>query len=96
MFFELYNSGLTNYLWDKLSPRAIILYGSSAKGESLEESDIDLFIIGKERKINLEKFEKELGKKIHLIFEDNPKKIPDELKNNLINGIILKGYLKLF
>ena len=96
ILFEINDSGLTDFLWDELSPRAIILYGSFAKGESLEESDLDLFIIGKERRLKLEKFEKKLGRKIHLMFEDNPKNIPNELKNNLINGIILKGYLKLF
>ena len=96
ILFEINDSGLTDFLWNELSPRAIILYGSFAKGESLEESDLDLFIIGKERRLKLEKFEKKLGRKIHLMFEDNPKNIPNELKNNLINGIILKGYLKLF
>src|SRR3989304_1376931 len=96
ILFELNDSGLTNFLWDELSPKAIILYGSFAKGESLEESDIDLFVIGKERKIKLEEFEKKLGRKIHLMFDDNPKNIPNELKNNLVNGIVLKGYLKLF
>ena len=96
ILFELNDSGLTDFLWDELSPKAIILYGSFAKGESLEESDIDLFIIGKEKKIRLEEFEKKLERKIHLMFDDNPKNIPNELKNNLINGIVLKGYLKMF
>lgn len=95
IIYELNVSGLVEYLWDKLSPEAIILYGSYAKGESIENSDIDLFIIGKEKKLNLEKFEKKLGKGIHLMFEDSPKNIPKELKNNLINGIVLKGYFKV-
>ena len=96
ILFEINNSGLIDFLWNKTAPKAIILYGSYAKGESLEESDIDIFIIGDEKKINLEKFEEKIGKKIHIIFEKNPKKILKELKNNLVNGIILKGYLKLF
>ncbi|MBI4096909.1 MAG: nucleotidyltransferase domain-containing protein [Candidatus Levybacteria bacterium] len=96
VLFELNNSGLVDFLWAETSPRAIILYGSNVKGESTEESDVDMFIIGKEKEINLEKFEEKIGKKIHLMFDDNPKKIPNELKNNLVNGIVLKGYLKLF
>lgn len=92
ILYELNVSGLVGFLWDKLFPEAIILYGSYAKGESIENSDIDIFIIGKEKEIDLENFEKKLGKKIHLFFESNPKNIPKELKNNLINGIILKGY----
>lgn len=93
---ELNNSGLIDFLWQKLSPKAIILYGSWAKGESTDNSDVDVFIIGKEKRLDLNSFEKILNKKIHLMFDDNPKKIPNELKNNLVNGIILRGYFKLF
>ena len=96
IFFELNDSGLADFLWDELSPRAIILYGSYSKGESTENSDLDLFIMGKEKKINLDRYEKKLGLSIHLFFEENVKKLPRELKNNLINGIVIRGYLKLF
>lgn len=91
---ELNTSGLVNYLWGTLAPEALILYGSFAKGESTEESDVDIFVIGKETKIDLEKYSKILNKEIHLMFKKDPKDIPNELKNNLINGIILKGYFK--
>jgi len=94
ILYEINESGLVDYLWENLSPDAIILYGSYVKGESTDESDIDLFIIGNEEKIDLKKFEKIFGKGIHLIFQKDPKKIPDELKNNIINGILLKGYFK--
>jgi len=96
IFYELNESGLVDFLWNSLSPDAIILYGSHAKGEATEESDIDIFIIGKEREINTAEFEKKLGKRIHLMFERDIKKISKELLNNLINGIVLKGYLKVF
>jgi|SRR3989344_2901275 len=94
IIYELNKSGLIDKLWDLSSPEAIILYGSYAKGESTENSDIDIFIIGKEKSMDLTEFEKKLGKKIHLMFE--AKSISNELKNNLINGIILKGYWKVF
>lgn len=94
ILYELHKSGLIEFLWQELSPEAIILYGSYVKGESIENSDIDIFIIGKEKKIEIEKFEKKLGKGIHLMF-DEVEKIPKELKNNLINGIVLKGYFKV-
>ena len=96
ILYELFNCGLVHFLWNNLSPQAIILYGSFARGESIEDSDIDIFVIGKEKKIDLEKYEKKLGKKIHLMFNANVKNIQKELKNNLINGIILKGYLKVY
>ncbi len=96
IIYELNSSGLVDFLWDKLSPDAIILYGSCSLGEDIESSDIDIFLIGinKEKRINIEKFEKKLGKEIHLMF-NTLKNIPKELKNNLVNGIILKGYLKI-
>ena len=91
--YELEESGLIEFLWQELCPEAIILYGSYAKGESINSSDIDLFIIGKEKKIKISEYEKKLGKEVHLMFND-AKKIPKELKNNLINGIVLRGYFK--
>lgn len=95
IIYELNESGLVNYLWENFSPAAIILYGSHAKGEATENSDIDIFIVGNEEKLDLKKYEKALGKEIHLMFQKNPEKISKELKNNLINGIILKGYFKV-
>lgn len=96
VLFELNESGLINFLWDKISPKAIILYGSFAKGEATEDSDLDLFVIGKQKEINLNKYEEKVGVKIHLMFEEDFKNISKELKNNLINGVIIKGYLKVF
>ncbi len=96
ILFELNNSGLVDYLWNKLSPEAIVLYGSFAKGESIENSDIDIFILGKECLINLGEFEKKLNKGIHLLFKKSLRELSSELKNNILNGTILKGYLKVF
>jgi predicted nucleotidyltransferase len=96
IIFELNKSGLIEYLWEKCSPEAIVLYGSFSKGESIENSDIDLFIFGKEKNIKTELFEKKLNNKIHLFFKESIKDIPNELKNNILNGIILKGYVKVF
>ena len=92
--YELFESGIIDYIWKKLSPEAVIFYGSYAKGEATEDSDIDLFAIGKKEEINLEKYEKILGRSIHLIV-DKLEKIPKELRNNLANGIVMKGYLKV-
>src|SRR3989344_2771330 len=86
IIFELNKSGLIDHLWDKLSPKAIVLYGSFAKGESIENSDVDLFILGKEKIVDIANFEKKLNKKVHLLFKESLKEIPDELKNNILNG----------
>ena len=96
ILFELNKSGLVDYLWDGLSPEAIVLYGSFAKGESIENSDVDLFILGKEKNVGISEFEKKLNKRIHLFSKESLKEISHELKNNVLNGIIIKGYIKVF
>ena len=96
IIFELNKKGLIDYLWDKVSPEAIILYGSFSKGEAIENSDVDLFILGREIKVNIQEFENRLNRKVHLLFKDSLKEMTSELKNNVLNGIILKGYIKIF
>lgn len=96
ILFELNKTGAIDYMWEKTAPEAIVLYGSFAKGESIEDSDIDLFILGKEKRINLTEFEKKLGKKIHVLYENSLGNVSKELRNNILNGIILKGYIKVF
>ena len=92
--YELHKSGLIDHLWDKANPDAIILYGSFARGEAIDESDIDIYIIGKEIKISLTSHEKKLNKSLHIIYQEDLKKVSKELKNNLANGLVLKGYYK--
>jgi predicted nucleotidyltransferase len=99
ILFELENTGLINFLNDKFAPEAIILYGSYSKGEFTEESDIDIFLLGVDiakTKIDIEEYERKLGKTIHLMGEKTLNEVSSkEFKNNLINGIILRGYLKI-
>ncbi len=94
--FELNDSGLVEHLWNELSPQATVLYGSYARGESVETSDIDLFVLAKETNLKVVKYEKKLNKKIHLLFKHSLNEISSELRNNILNGIILKGYIKVF
>jgi len=93
---ELIKSGLIKYLKDKLNPRSIMLFGSYQRGEDLEDSDIDLFLETEKTSIDSLKFEKILKRKIQLHFKENFKEYPAELKNNIINGTILEGYLEAF
>jgi hypothetical protein len=52
--------------------------------------------MAKEEKIDLDKFEKILNRKINLFFSEDFSRLSKELRNNIINGVILKGYLKVF
>jgi predicted nucleotidyltransferase len=95
---RIFNSGLIEYLKNEFSNPTITLFGSYAKAEDIEKSDIDLYIeTPKIEKINLEKFEKILNKKIQIFNYTNIKKIENkELANNIINGILLNGFLEVF
>lgn len=89
-------SGLLDYLDKICVPDIIVLFGSASKGEDVKNSDIDLFLLCKERKMDLKKFESKLSRGINIFFSNNFNKLSKELKNNIINGVILKGYLKVF
>jgi len=95
MIISIKESGLLNYL-EEYNPNAIALFGSASKGEDILESDIDLFMLCSEYKLNLIKFEKKIKRKINIFFSSDFNRLSKELKNNIINGIILKGYLKVF
>ncbi|MEK6940833.1 MAG: ArsR family transcriptional regulator [Nanoarchaeota archaeon] len=96
IMLRLKQSGLLDFLNDSCQPDTIVLFGSSSNGDDIEESDIDLFIQSPEKKFNLSSYEKKLNRKISLFFEKNFSRLSSELKNNIINGMILKGYLKVF
>ncbi len=94
-FSMIYESGLISFLSENLSGVAIILFGSYSRGDDVSTSDIDLAIVGrKEKQIDLSKFEKILKKKIILNFYNNLKDIDKNLRNNLLNGIVLSGVLE--
>lgn len=89
-------SGLLDCLADNCMPDAIVLFGSSAKGEDTKDSDLDLFLLCGEKKLDLKGFEKALGRKISIFYSEDFGRLSNEFKNNIINGIVLKGYLKVF
>ena len=93
---KLMESGIINHIKDNFMPNSIILFGSFQKGEDIEDSDIDIFVESKEKKIELGSFSKKLDRKIQLHFKENFKDYPKELRNNIINGLILEGYLEAY
>ena len=75
---------------------SVVLFGSLAKAESLSDSDIDIAIFANKKELNLINFEKKLKRKIQLFFFDSVNKIENkELANNILNGYVLFGRLKL-
>jgi predicted nucleotidyltransferase len=93
---QIVETGLLSCLNDACMPDAIILFGSASRGEDVKDSDIDLFLLCKEKKLDLGRYERQLNRRINVFFSDNFSRLSGELKNNIINGVILKGYLKVF
>ena len=93
---NIYQTEMVKYLEKKLAGATIILFGSYSLGEDTIKSDIDIAIIGrKEKEIETENYEKILNRKININFYDSWKKINKNLKNNILNGILLKGSIEL-
>ena len=93
---RLEESKVIEYVFEECNATVIILFGSAARGEDDRMSDLDIFVLAKEKIISLHTYEKQLKRKIQLHFSDHFQKLPKELRNNILNGIIMKGYLKVF
>lgn len=96
--FSIYNSGFIDFIMKELSNPPVIVFGSYAKGEDLENSDIDLYIeTQSNRDLRLENFEQILKRKIQIFKYQNIHKVKNPyLANNIINGVILNGLVEVF
>lgn len=92
----IYESDIVNFLEDNLPGCTIILFGSFSRGDDISDSDIDIAVIGtKEKEISLERFERVLEKTINLNFYKTLKDIHKHLRENILNGIVLRGGIEL-
>ncbi len=102
---SLERSGLADYLDEFYeNPQAIVLFGSYAKGEDVEESDVDILVVSSSKKeISAEernKFEKLLGHEIQ-VFIRSSKDIKKMMKtntallNSFANGIVSRGFFEV-
>jgi len=95
MTLLIMESGLLEFLDEKCMPDAIVLFGSASRGEDVKDSDVDLYLQCKKKPLSLDKYEKTLNRRVQIFFEEKFNKLSPELRNNILNGIILKGYLKV-
>ncbi len=89
---QIYESGILDVIVKKFNPESVSIIGSYSRGEDIENSDIDMVIISKEKysNISLEKFERILKRKIHLLVL-RYKEMSEEFYINFINGVIIYG-----
>lgn len=95
---QIFASGLITYIKHELSNPGIVLFGSFAKGEDVEESDIDLYIETPSKKqLNFIKYEKVLKRKIQVFQHKNLKELTNpHLANNIVNGTTLNHIIEVF
>jgi len=83
---------LTSFLEKEYLNPVIILFGSFAKAEISENSDIDIAIFSPTKKtVNISKYENKLKRAIQLFTFKNREEVSPELLNNILNGTILSG-----
>lgn len=94
--FRLVRCGLLDALL-RTSPRSVVLFGSTARGEDRTDSDVDIFVLGKSVDVDLSKFEKTLRRRINLIVYDErawEKKSTEDrpfYDSVVLQGIVLYG-----
>ncbi len=95
---QLYLSELITYLIHEYSNPPIVLFGSFARGEDTEESDIDLYIQSSSKKITIPfAFEKKLHRHFQVFHHTHIQEITNKhLANNILNGIPLNGIIEVF
>lgn len=87
---------LADFLEKNLANPVITLFGSASKAEVTAESDIDLAVFAHKKELDIQKFESGIKRKVQLFWFASFKDIKNkELANNIINGYILKGRLKI-
>lgn len=99
---RIIDSGLLEFFDSELAFPTVVLFGSCAKGEDIKGSDLDLFVLTNTvKELDLRGFENKLKRPIQLFVKgdkDFKEAVVDspELMNNIINGIRLSGFLKVF
>ena len=83
------------FLKKEFGIKKIGIFGSFTTGIQNKSSDIDIFIQAKVTNLDLDKFERKLKHSINVFFEDEIEKLSAELLNNIVNGVKLRGFLKV-
>jgi predicted nucleotidyltransferase len=90
---QIEKSGILKKIETKIIADCIILFGSFSKAEITSESDIDIAIFtSSTKKLDLDSTKELFGREIqYFIFKDLTDVKNNELKKNIMNGLIIKG-----
>lgn len=95
---QLYSSGFLNHLSALQNAKAVVIFGSFARGDWFENSDIDLFIYGSDDGLSISEYELKLHRDIHLFTCKTLRQLNvlwPGLQHNIIKGYLVKGDLSL-
>jgi len=95
---QLYKTGFVGFLRQEFHNPPIILFGSYARGEDTEGSDIDVYLETREKKeCRTDKFEKMLHRRIQVFRHKHIRDVRNpHLANNILNGATLNGFVEVF
>lgn len=83
---------ISDFIVSNLFPELVVVFGSYSRGEDVESSDIDILVVSRSfRDLDLEKFEKKLKRKIHLLLLKDFKLLDSGLRKKVYNGFLLYG-----
>lgn len=91
---QLYDSGAIEELEKTFRADALVLFGSYLEGNDRSNSDIDIAVVnGRDTRVDLVKYEKELGRTFQVVQIDDAKTEKKDFRNTLANGYVLRGHL---
>ena len=93
---KFHASGFLQHLSSLKHAKAVIIFGSMARGDWYKESDIDLFVYGNADELELGKYWLKLGREIQFFGCENKqelKKYSPALLKNILTGYTIKGSL---
>ena len=93
---RLYETGLLNHLTMLKKAKAVVLFGSFARADWYEDSDIDIFIYGEDEGFEPYIYQPKLKRNIQsFVVKDNKdvKKFTPQFMHNLTQGYVVKGKL---
>lgn len=92
---RFYETGFLNHL-QQCNADTVIIFGSFARTDWHDKSDIDLFVLGKADNLNVRQYEKKLKREIQLFHFNKPEemsKLSPGLLPYIAAGDIIKGDL---
>lgn len=91
---HLEKAGFLEHLYSLKGAKTVVIFGSFARADWHDASDIDIFIYGKDDKLELGKYEKLLKREIQVFTAENSKglqKMGPGLLRSIASGYFVKG-----